>query len=116
MNNDQMQLFMALSSGIAVLRMLADLGGFYVCLSHRRLSGWLILVALGFAGFFVATAIGRLSSLGLRGFADWIYVANLAAVILGCLSTLVMVFGLGAALIDIRQRLSRSLDPSHVRH
>jgi hypothetical protein len=116
MMSDRLQIYLSLSNGMAALWMLADLGGFWVCVSHRRLSSRLLVAASGFVGLFASAAIGRLASLSDGSTVELIYLASILASALGCLSTVVLVFGLGAALVDLRRQLAIALDPPHARH
>ncbi len=115
MRNEQLQVFMSLSNGMAALWMLAYVGGFWVCLVNLRLSSRLMIVASGFAGLFVSVGMGRMAALYLDRLVDWMYYMYIGANVLGCLSTVVLVFGLGATLVDLRRQLSRALDPDYAR-
>jgi F0F1-type ATP synthase assembly protein I len=113
--SDMSQLYMTFSRGFIILTMGAYLGGAWACLAHRRLSPWLLAVSGGFLGRFLATAIGQLVALTSRANFDLNSLVFLFAEVLGLISTIVLVFGLGAALADLRRKLALAMEPKHDR-
>jgi len=111
MNNDPLKFYMTLSTGIGVLTLMVYLGGALVCAAHRRLSPMLGLAAAGFTGMFLASAVGRTASFTLRSNLDIFSLILLGSSVLGFLSSIVLVIGLGAALADIRRQLILSKGP-----
>ena len=112
---ERLLIYTSLSNGMAALWMLAYLGGLWVCVVNRRLSSWLMVVALGFVGLFGSVGMGRFSSLYMDTMVEWVSLLYIGSNVLGCISTIVLVFGLGATLVDLRRQLSRRLDPDYVR-
>jgi hypothetical protein len=112
---ERLLIYSSLSNGMAAIWMLAYLGGLWVCVVNRRLSSWLMVVALGFVGLFGSVGLGRFASFYLDSMVAWAALLYIGANVLGCLSTVVLVFGLGATLVDLRRQLSRRLDPDYVR-
>ena len=110
MREDPIQLFTTLSNGLAVLAMLVDVGAIWLCLWHRRLSNWLILVAVGFAGIIGASAIGRLATTFGGQLIEAVTLIYFVASFVHFVSLVLLVLGLGAALADIRRKLSRAMD------
>ena len=113
--SDMSQLYMTFTVGFAFISMAVYLGGAWACLTHRRLSAWLIVASVGFAGEFLAFAVGQLSAYHALKNLDLFYLLSLLANGLGLVSTVVLVLGLGLALADIRRKLAISMEPKHVR-
>jgi hypothetical protein len=90
------------------------LGGIGLCLMHRRLSSKLIWVAAGFVGLFGATGLSQLA-MHLKMVGGWYMVSMMIAEAIYFPSYLLIVFGLGSALIQIRRKVAISLEPTHDR-
>jgi hypothetical protein len=112
------QFVFSLTTGIAWLGTLLQLGGLAVCLTYRRLSRWLVLVSAGFAGSFAASALCLLANQVLTGSLDRISLLSLvylAGSLVGFVSTSLVVGGLAMTFADLRRRLALSLEPTHAR-
>jgi hypothetical protein len=99
----------------SVLSILIYLGGGCACLMFRRLSPWLMMVASGFGGLIAARLLPFVTSTVFRSNLEMGYLLNYAATALSVLSNLLLAFGLGLALIQIRRQVALSLEPNHGR-
>jgi hypothetical protein len=114
MNPDSMQFYLSLSTGFYLLAMVAEVVGCFLCLSFRHLSGWTILVAIGFAGLFTAGVVARLLS------QRWLF-GDLAQGLMGLvlvvggglffLSMIAVVGGLWMTFLEVQRRLAMALEP-----
>jgi len=109
-----LSLFMDLAIGFYLLSMTVEVAGFLVCLAGRRLSGWTILAASGFAGMFLAGVLVRSVTIpALQVPRDLIEPVYAVGAAIGFLSRAAVVFGLGMAFADFRRRLGLALEPPH---
>ena len=113
--NEMAQVFMTFAQGFSALSMTAYLGGAWVCAAYRRLSPMLIVASGGFAGLFAASSIARFATFALKPNADLIPLLYMGSSVLNFLSAVVLVFGLGASLADLRRQLANSLELNHGR-
>ena len=113
--NELSVVFATFAQGFFIMTLAAILGGAWVCAAYRRLSPMLIVASGGFIGMFVAATIVVLTSIGLPGVPEFGLLSFFLASLLGLVSTIVLIFGLGASLADIRRQLAVSLEPPHVR-
>ena len=115
MNNESLQIYLYLTTGLSLLGMMVEVVGFLMCLAFRHLSRWTILVALGFAGLFAAGVVARLSSLrGLLG--DYIQGLTgpiwVAGTLLHFVAMIAVVGGLWMTFVDFQRRLALALEPN----
>jgi hypothetical protein len=114
MNSDLTQLYLNLSTGFYLLAMVVEVVGFFLCLAFRHLSGWTILVAMGFAGLFAAGAVARLLShrwlFGdfAQGLLGPVWVVG-GALFFG--SMIAVVGGLWMTFLEVQRRLAMALEP-----
>jgi hypothetical protein len=114
--NDPIQTVVSFAAGFAIMAMTAFLGGAWACLAYRRLSPWLIVVAVGFVGECLALAGGLLGMIQARASLEYFYFHTMVWNGLALASTVTVVLGLVAALADLRRKLAISMEPPHVRH
>jgi energy-converting hydrogenase Eha subunit C len=110
--SEMSSVYLIFSQGFAFMTMAAYLGGACICAAHRRLSPMLTLAACGFVGMFVASAIARMAPTVLRSNQEVVFLLYLVSSLLDSLSTIVLVFGLGTSLADIRRQLILSKEPT----
>jgi hypothetical protein len=114
MNNDSLQYYLYLTTGLSLLSMIAEVVGFLVCLAFQHLSRWTSLVALGFAGLFAAGLLGYLPSLrGLLGdFTQGLQGPIWAAgAVIRLASKVAVAGGLWMTFLDVQRRLAMALEP-----
>jgi hypothetical protein len=108
--DDLTSFYLTIMTGFGFVTMVAYLGGAWICFAHRRISRWLILVSAGFAGEFLASSIRQINAMRWQfyspGTLSWSLLFDLGLHVLGFLSMIVGIFGLGAALVDIRRKLA----------
>ena len=105
--NEMSNVYLIFSQGFGIMTMVAYLGGAWICAAYRRLSPMLIVAACGFVGIFVASAIGRMAPIVLRSNQEIVFLFYLVSSLLGLLSTIVLIFGLG----DLPGRYPSPADP-----
>jgi hypothetical protein len=109
-----LQIYGYLSTGFYFLAMMVEVVGFLVCLAFRHLTGWMIVVATGFAGLFAAGVLSRLMAMRwlLGDSPEWL-MGPLWVVGAGChfLSMIAVVGGLWMTLVALERRLALALEP-----
>jgi hypothetical protein len=115
MSNNLSYLANLIYSNFIVISMLAYAGGCAICLIHRRLSSWLLLMAAGFAGIFSSEALTSISFSMSNLNPDLMNIGLIAVTVLRIISEFLLVFGLSFLLVQIRRQVALSLEPTHVR-
>ncbi len=106
--------YQIVNTSFSVLSILVYVGGFFACVSFRKLSPMLLLAATGFAGLIVSSASARLCTYLLTSTSpDLEVLIYIAAGVVDVIANVLLVAGLWFALNEIRRRVALSLEPNH---
>lgn len=114
--NDLLFQYGILTAGFGLLRTAAYLGGAVVCVVHRRISRWLILVSVGFAVEFLVASLRLIDAMILAFSTSPFFPTSLfyfGMDVLSSIAKIAVVVGLWMAFSDIRRKLALSKGPDH---